>query len=620
MRTLAKCACLVFTLQLAAVTSGQVFKVQAGGSTLLDAEGGSVEFSAPNYAGTLGIGVHAGQFVFGAETKLKYRSSVLLFGDDSVPFNLPTDIFNPSHYFSARGAGLSRTNERQHLYVFGGSTATFLGAGFFNSATANDPVGIVFYDRKLTKSLRFISRDIASNRQTALEALEWSPLKQVTASLTGGVGSNQRYFASAVDVETNQLAVKTSYVATGTMFRRITVTSPFASEVNKGNIELLYRPGKFFSITTGHQDVLQPVTRNGPMQEAAVNEVVTSFHIEKFYFGAGLFQSHAALGDTQGTNLYVGRSIFDRFEVSTNYFASQPRNGSRSTIVSGLVRENLTHRFSLLQLVSHSNGQTTVAYGGGFTGNRLMLNVDYQNVYLPFRPDRPFEQALAFNAALRVFGPLQMTALSSVDPGGHIRYTFGLSTYLYHLGGMRSADGAPPAAVRIAKYLVEGEVRDDKGNPVEGAALHIGRELAYSDSQGHLLARFSKPGPFALTLAPDEFTTPGLYELVSAPHEVKADVESRASNIKIVIRRVPTRQAALPAPAPRSAAASSATPISTNAADSSSDRPPTGVPSSTASPSAEPASAPATMPISVNFGDDKPAGQLIIGRGPTFLK
>jgi hypothetical protein len=389
--------------------------------------------------------------------------------------------------------------------------------------------------------------------------------------------------------------------------------------VNKGNIELLYRPGKFFSITTGHEDVLQPVTRNGPMEEASVNEVVANFHVEKFYFGAGLFESRAAGHDAQGMNFYVGRRILDRLEVSTNYFESQPQNGTPTSIVSALVRENLTHRFSLLQLVSRSNGQTTVAYGGGFTGNRLMVNVDYQNVYLPFRPDRPFEQALAFNAGVRMFGSWQMTALSSVDPGGHVRYSFGLSTYVYHLGGMSLPGGAPPGAVRIGKYMVQGQVKDDKGNPVEGVAVHIGRELAYSDSQGHLVARFSKPGPFTLTLAPEEFTTPGVYELVSAPHEVKADVETRASNLEIVVRRVPTRQAMLPAPASAPAPPSPATPISTKVGDTSSDRPPTVAPSSSASPSPEPASAPISTPTSINFGEENSA-DAAIPSGPTFTQ
>jgi hypothetical protein len=92
----------------------------------------------------------------------------------------------------------------------------------------------------------------------------------------------------------------------------------------------------------------------------------------------------------------------------------------------------------------------------------------------------------------------------------------------------------------IAKYVVQGVVKDDQGLPVEGAALHIGKQLAYTDSSGHFMVRFSKHGPFSLTVIPDEFLTTGIYEVVSAPAQVQADSEERASAIQVLVRRVPT--------------------------------------------------------------------------------
>jgi hypothetical protein len=91
----------------------------------------------------------------------------------------------------------------------------------------------------------------------------------------------------------------------------------------------------------------------------------------------------------------------------------------------------------------------------------------------------------------------------------------------------------------IAKYVVQGVVKDNEGNPVEGAALHIGKEVVYSDSAGRFLVRLSKHGPFALSVAPEEFITNGVYEAVSAPAEVRAETEDAAGNVEVVIRRVP---------------------------------------------------------------------------------
>jgi hypothetical protein len=526
---------------LTATANSQVFRVQGGTSTLLNAEGGSVEFKAPNYDGNIGVGFYNGKVQFGAESRYLFRGYTLLGGDENVPFMLPTDVFDGSHYFSARGVGATRKFENSSFYALVGTTSTWFGTGFFNSATSDDPVAILFYERTLSRELKFFSRDIISNRQTSLQAIEYRPNQWLKTSLTGGMGSNQGYLASAIDAESDKFALKSSYVITGDAFQRVTVLSPMSSEINKGNVQMLYRPIEFVSITTGHENILEPLTLGGPRQQASVNQLSSDFHVRNLYFGIGLFQSNASGRGTQGTNLYVGRRIGQRFEVNTNYFRSKPQSGDKTTILSGTIRENLSSRFSLLQLVSRTGGQTTFAFGGDFTSNRLLLRADYQNIYLPFRPDRPFQQALALNVAFRVKGPLQITAASNVAPDGHLRYAFGASTYLYRMGGM-VFNANSPSSFSIAKYVVEGVVKDDQGLPVEGAALRIGKEIAYTDSTGRYMVRFSKRRSFPLSIAPEEFIANGVYKVVSAPTEVSAEPEDHASDYDVVVRRVPPPQ------------------------------------------------------------------------------
>jgi hypothetical protein len=535
----AKCALIGLVMLLAGRAGAQVFRIQGGTSTLLNAEGGSVEFKAPNYDGSVGLGFFNGHFEYGAEARYLYHSYTLLAGDESVPFTLPTDVFDSSHYFSARGIGAMRKDAESSFYAFAGTTSTWLGTGFFNAATSKDPVGLFFYECEVSKRLKLFSREILSHRQTFVQGVEYKPNPWLKASLTVGIGSNQKYVASAIEAETQRLAFKASYVIAGDSFRRVTVISPMSSEVNKGNVQMLYKPADFVTITTGHENILEPLTPGGPAQQASVNQVSTDFHVERFYFGTGLFTSNASGRSTQGTNLYVGRRIGRRFEVNTNWFQSKPQRGEITTILSGTVRENFSSRFSFLQLISRTGGQTTFAFGGDFTSNRLLLRADYQNVYLPFRPDRPFQQALALNVAFRVAGPWQLTAASNVAPDGHLRYSFGASTYLYRFRGMTSASSD---SFSIAKYLVQGVVEDDHGLPVEGAALHIGKQVVYTDSSGHFLVRFSKRGPFPLSVAPEEFITNGVYEAVSAPSEVKAETDEAASEVEVVVRRVPPPQ------------------------------------------------------------------------------
>jgi hypothetical protein len=545
----AKCTLTLLAMLVVGSATAQVFKVQGGSSTMLDAEGGSVEFKAPNYEGSLGLGVLDGHFEYGAESRRMFHGYTLLAGDDLVPFLLPTDVFDSSHYFSARGIGITRKDSDTRMFAFAGTTSTWMGTGFFNAATSDNPVGIFFYERQLTDRLKLFSRDIVSDRQTSLQGLEWKQNQWLKAALAGGTGSNQKYFASSVDAETHNFALKTSYVLMGDAFERVTVVSPLSSEVNKGNIQFLYKPNHFLSITAGHENILEPLTLAGPMQQASVNQVSGDVHADRVFFGAGLFTSNALGTTTQGTNIYVGSRITPYLEVNTNYFRSVPTSGTAAgqpgegtDILSGTIREKFTSRFSLLQLISRTEGQTTFSLGGDFTSNRFMVRADYENVYLPFRPTQPFEQALALNAAIRVSGPWQIIAASNVDPTGHLRYSFGLSTYLYRVSGMFVT--LPSDQFSIGKYLVQGMVKDEHGLPVEGVALHIGKQVAYSDSAGHFVVRFSKRGQFAVNVVPDEFMTNALYEVVSAPARAKAEVEEAANDLQVVLRRVPPQQTA----------------------------------------------------------------------------
>jgi hypothetical protein len=261
--------------------------------------------------------------------------------------------------------------------------------------------------------------------------------------------------------------------------------------------------------------------------------------VNRFYFGSGLFWSNASGRKTSGENLYVGRRIGQRIEVNGNYFSSKPQGtaaAERTSVFSGTVRESFSSRFGLLQLVSRTAGQTTYAFGGDFTSNRFQFRADYQNVYLPFRPDHPFEQALALNVMVRVKGPLQVMAVSNVAPDGHLRYSFGASTYLYRLSGM-AGNGLPQETFSMAKYVVRGMVKDEQGNAVEGAALHVGKEVAFSDSSGRFQLRVSKHGPYALSVVPDEFLSNIVYEVVTAPAQVRADSDDAAQDIEIIVRQ-----------------------------------------------------------------------------------
>lgn len=270
MRLQVQCALLLLAVVLTGRANAQVFRVQGGTSTMLNAQGGSVEFTGPKYAGSLDLGYFEGHLRYGAENRYQFHNFTLLTGDETVPFVLPTDVFDASHYFSVRGIGVTQKDGPGTYYAFAGTTSTWLGTGLFNAATSDDPVGMLFYERKINDHFRFFSRNILSRRQTSLQGLEYRPIRPVRASITAGIGSNQKYLAASFDAETEKLILRTSYVLTGNAFQRISLATPLSSEVNKGNAQVLYKPLESVSFTAGHENLLEPVTLGGAMEQAAV--------------------------------------------------------------------------------------------------------------------------------------------------------------------------------------------------------------------------------------------------------------------------------------------------------------------------------------------------------------
>ena len=522
----------------------QVFKIDGGTSTLFNADGGTISMKAPNYDATFGAGTFGGQFALGAVARTKVMGYTVTAGDDNVRFDLPTDIFGNTSYYSARGVGISKQYEDSGFYVLGGLTSQWVGSSFFQAARSEDPVGIIFFHRHMTDSLYFYSRDIISTKTSALQGLEWRPEKWLTSSVTGGIGSGKPYFATAVDAEMRKLTLKASYAYVNPDFRRITVPDILNSEPERENIEATYHFTRDTVITAAHRNLMEPLSINSPFSRASMDQLTGNFRLSHNYFGAGLFRSRFDGRDSWGTSMYVGRRFRDLLDVSGSYFVSKSTGNTTQHLFTGTFREIISPRFNLLQVLSYSNGQTSLAYGGEFITNRFNARVDYQTQYLAFRTNRPFQQTLSFNASVRVAGPLSLNAASSIAPDGHTRYSFGATTYLYRAGGLFPSWGSQSDdSYKFPKYVVRGIVKDQEGKPVAGAAMQIDHDVIFTDGSGRFLLRLKKHKTMLFAVIPSQFLITGFFELVQAPSRVSSEREDQAQEVVVIIRRLTPQEA-----------------------------------------------------------------------------
>jgi hypothetical protein len=104
--------------------------------------------------------------------------------------------------------------------------------------------------------------------------------------------------------------------------------------------------------------------------------------------------------------------------------------------------------------------------------------------------------------------------------------------------GFRVANGDEKRTPKIGDYIVRGYVLDERGSPIEGAAIRIGDQTVFSNEAGAFLLRLNKRQQMALTVVAAEFLTPLHFTIVLAPPTVTSDPEDSAKDVLIVLRPV----------------------------------------------------------------------------------
>src|SRR5437867_6199703 len=175
-------------------------------------------------------------------------------------------------------------------------------------------------------------------------------------------------------------------------------------------------------LTLGHQNFLQPqsIDPAAAYLHATVNEAQASFDVRDFRLGAGIFQSTYQSRSNLANNLSASRRITSSLDASVNYFRAFAGTGSRMSNLSGSLRETISPRISLLQVINYSQGRTNVLYGGSYLSNRFTVGVDYQTLCLPFRAN-PLSQGIGVSLRTSLFGGLQLTVQTYCSPAGPLR-------------------------------------------------------------------------------------------------------------------------------------------------------------------------------------------------------
>jgi hypothetical protein len=289
-------------------------------------------------------------------------------------------------------------------------------------------------------------------------------------------------------------------------------------------------------LTLGHQNFLQPQSADpsAPYLRASVNQAQGSFDAAQFRLGAGIFQSHSAVASNLAGDFSVARRITNRIDFGASYFRTLSGPIPPVSSLSTSIRETLSPKLSLLQIVNYSEGRTNVLFGGSYVTNRFTVSVDYQTLYMPFLVN-PFSQGISISLRVRLFRSLQVNAQTFRSGDGHLRYTASGDTLL--TTKFRAAGSNGEDSFKRLRYTVRGHVQDQTGRPIEGAAIRIGEQLVFTNEDGKFFVRRNKAGNLTLEVVLTEFLNSTPFHLVLAPSSVRVFPEALAPDIEIVLER-----------------------------------------------------------------------------------
>ena len=542
---LAAAAAFVVTAAGARPAAAQtVFEVEGGGSSLLHGYGATASFWRTNVDGWLGIGYLDGLRV-GASIRTAVKKDTLRFGNDAIVVRFPTDVFSPGSNLLVQGASYAGSGARTSYFAFAGASSGGLGAPSFQATDVEKPMGALFVHHRLSPTVKLTGTGIFAQRQTLVPGVQWQPNPDLTTGLVAGIGSGRPYAATSMLLRRGALSVKAAYAWNPNRFRRAAVPSPNQTEIDRQNLAVTYEVGPDLQIGASHQNFVQDSADSKPAARATGNSLFLGGRWNGVRLTGGLYDSRSQGLRNLSSYLAVGRELSSWLDAELYLLQSRPEGRPVSTTPIANLRWRVSPRVGLMQQVSLNDGRPTVHLGASLRTGIGEFGADYQIVHQPFEPLRPFRSTLNLNARLQL-GSYSTSLGTYVQPDGSIDYAASGSTFLY-MGAFGGVQPGPVGSGAIGRYVVRGTVRDEAGAPVEGAALQLGTEVAFTNSRGEFFLRVRRPQRYALAVNLEEFLLPGRWQVASAPTDVAAESEERATGVEIVLRRrTPAAPAAVP--------------------------------------------------------------------------
>lgn len=525
-------ACVLFTA-LPPALGGQVVEMTVGASSYSNSYGTTANFWGNSYSGWFGLGVQDGFRITG-KARWQVGRDTLFAGLDIIPVRYPTDIFGLGYYYEVKGAGWQATRGRFQLGYFLGATASGLGVLLAPPTLNGQVFSAASMVYRASNSVRLYASMVNSTRQTFFAGAEWRDSTREVLATTVGVGANRPFGAVSFIFTRERFELRASYNQYAPGYRRADLPTPALPYLEGPAATIIFRPRDWLAISATRQTFVNDSGMPELATRATGTSVMASAQFALTTVALGAYRMEAEGYMSYSSFASVGHIFGQRVSADLYVLGSQPRGLRYQATPALALRERVNEIWSLTQLITASRDHKQVSFGGMYAAALADIGVSYQIVYAPYETD-PFIRTL--NLTLRInVGSYRANILTTLLPNGKPLYDARAATFLY-LGGM-SGGPSTSAWVRMEKYIVRGIVTDQAGTPIAGAAVSIGGNLEFTDSEGRFFRRVGSRKPAELRVSLGEFLVRGNFEIVSAPASALPEAEEQAKLVVIVLRLV----------------------------------------------------------------------------------
>jgi hypothetical protein len=463
---------LTLALLFVAPASAQVFKVDAGASTLFNANGASVTMFTPNNELTVGAGTSADHFTVGATDKFQWHDFDFVAGDNAV--SLSTDSAGLS--LPTRGLFVGKKSKRVVAFVFVAACGTMYSAPYFEGSSAHQFCAGYSY-RFTTPHFEVSSVAAWSEKVTALESLAYN-FEGLKLSATGGLLNDARLLNGAGQYTSQVFSVGASrdlYVWQG--------------------------------------------------QQSTVDSFSASAHVGPFSINGSDFASLTNGKNADGQSVQVSLNLASTGISGASFWSRYGRQGFYG------ITERVGSHWQASAYVNTGNGSTSLAFGGGYVGNRVQATAGYNENYYPFVSGRsPWVRTLSASLTLKIHDT-SVTVASVSFPNSKLKWSAFGEQYAYGRGDLTPTTHVP-STTQTGKYSVSVTVTDEHGEPVAFAVVYLAKTPCVTDEQGMCGTRFKNPQSRRVVVAVEEFPT-GPFAVVDAPSDVTPTKDGASISVKV---------------------------------------------------------------------------------------